>query len=429
MEVMEEIHVERYSSYKPSGEDWMGEVPTHWEVRKLKHIFFEKKWKQNPALPAGSISFGEVVAKDDEKIPEATKASYQEVLKGEYLINPLNLNYDLISLRIGLSNIDVVVSSGYIVLKNYVEIDKKYYKYLLHRYDVAYMKLLGSGVRQTISFNHIANSLLAFPPLIEQTRIAQFLDRKTTQIDKAIAQKEKLIELLKERRQILIHNAVTRGLNANVKMKPSGVEWIGEIPEHWSIKKLEFLTEKIGDGLHGTPIYLDGTDFYFINGNNLAGGRISITEQTKTVSEREYYLHKVVLTEQTLLLSINGTIGNVAFYLGEKVMLGKSAAYLNFFSEVNIGFLKLYLESLVFKHYYELELSGSTINNLSLYSIRKTPVIYPPSNEQNEIVSYTTESCAKIDNAIALREQEIGKLKEYKSTLINSAVTGKIRVN
>lgn len=158
--------------YKESGEYWMGEIPEHWEIKKLKHVFQEKKKVTNPNLSCGSISFGKVVYKADEKVTEATKASYQEVLAGEYLVNPLNLNYDLVSLRIGLSDINVVVSSGYIVLKNVINLDKSYFNYLLHRYDVAYMKLLGSGVRQTISFNHIANSLLAYPPIQEQTAIA-----------------------------------------------------------------------------------------------------------------------------------------------------------------------------------------------------------------------------------------------------------------
>ncbi len=235
----------KYESYKDSGEQWTAEVPKHWEVKKLKHIFFEKKHTYNPVLNCGSISFGEVVTKDDEKIPLSTKASYQEVLKDEFLINPLNLNYDLISLRIALSKIDVVVSAGYIVLKDKGNIFREYYKYLLHRYDVAYMKLLGSGVRQTINFGHIANSLLVIPPSAEQTAIAAFLDRKTAQIDQAIAIKEKQIALLKERKQILIQNAVTRGLNPNVPMKDSGVEWIGEIPEHWDVKKLKYFGKAI----------------------------------------------------------------------------------------------------------------------------------------------------------------------------------------
>jgi len=193
----------RYDKYKSSGEYWLGEIPEGWESKKLKHLFIEKKGKSNPNLRCGAISFGRVVSKDDEKIPESTKASYQEVLKGDFLVNPLNLNYDLKSLRIALSEIDVVVSSGYIVLNNQVEINKSYYRWLLHRYDVAYMKLLGSGVRQTINFNHIANSILPHPSLQEQTAIANFLDDKTAKIDKAIAQKEKLITLLKERRQMV----------------------------------------------------------------------------------------------------------------------------------------------------------------------------------------------------------------------------------
>ncbi len=231
----------KYQTYKDSTEGWIGDVPEHWDIRKLKHLFYEKKHRPNMSLNCGAISFGKVVTKDDEKILLSTKASYQEVLSGEFLINPLNLNYDLISLRIALSEIDVVVSAGYIVIREKEELQKQYFKYLLHRYDVAYMKLLGSGVRQTISFNHIANSLLVFPPLEEQSLIAAFLDKKTALIDEAISIKEKQINLLKERKQIIIQQAVTQGLDPNVPMKDSGVDWIGDIPEHWEVVPLKRL--------------------------------------------------------------------------------------------------------------------------------------------------------------------------------------------
>lgn len=170
------------------------------------------------------------------------------MLKGEFLINPLNLNYDLISLRIALSEIDVVVSAGYIVLKEKQIINKKYFSYLLHRYDVAYMKLLGSGVRQTINYGHISDSILVIPPLSEQQKIAQFLDDKTAKIDRAVDLAEKQIALLKEHKQILIQNAVTRGLNPDVPLKDSGVEWIGQVPEHWDIKRFRNLFD-FGKGL------------------------------------------------------------------------------------------------------------------------------------------------------------------------------------
>lgn len=194
---------------KDSGVEWIGEIPAHWEVKKLKQIFSEKKRKSNLSLSCGAISYGKVVLKDDEKIPHSTKASYQEVLKGDFLINPLNLNYDLISLRIALSYIDVVVSAGYIVLQNCTNISKEYFKYLLHRYDVAFMKLLGSGVRQTINYSHISNSLLLYPPISEQIKISEFLEATTSKVDTTISFKEKEIEKLKEYKASLINSAVT----------------------------------------------------------------------------------------------------------------------------------------------------------------------------------------------------------------------------
>lgn len=224
-----------YDSYKDSGEGWIEDVPAHWETRKLKQLFQEKRHRPNLALNCGAISFGEVVEKDDERVPLATKASYQEVLAGEFLVNPLNLNYDLKSLRIGLSDINVVVSAGYIVLQAKDDMNKRYFKYLLHRYDVANMKLLGSGVRQTISFNHIANSILVAPPLPEQRAIAAFLDEKCAKVDEAVRIKEEQIALLRERRQILIQQAVTRGLNPAAPMKDSGIDGLGKIPSHWEV--------------------------------------------------------------------------------------------------------------------------------------------------------------------------------------------------
>ena len=131
------VEIQRYEKYKDSGISWLEQVPEHWELKRFKHIFKEKKITHNIDLNCGSISFGKVVYKDDEKIPVSTKKSYQVLNKGEFLINPLNLNYDLKSLRIGLSDKDVVVSSGYIIVQNTTEISKDYYKWLLHIFDVA----------------------------------------------------------------------------------------------------------------------------------------------------------------------------------------------------------------------------------------------------------------------------------------------------
>lgn len=430
---MENIKLQKYPAYKPSGVEWLGEIPEHWESMKLKHIFVEKKKKTNPSLNCGSISFGKVVTKPDEKIPTATKASYQEVLHGDFLINPLNLNFDLISLRIALSEIDVVVSSGYIVLNNQKEINKSYYKWLLHRYDVAYMKLLGSGVRQTINFNHIADSILAFPPIAEQTAIANFLDNKTALIDKAIALKEKQIELLKERRQILIHRAVTRGLNPDVKLKDSGVEWIGEIPEGWEIVPIRRLID-VRDGTHDTPLYVDNiSDTYpLVTSKDFEGDIINFTN-TKRISKKDHLniaKRSGVKSGDVLMSMIGGNIGKSVIIDKNDDFSVKNVAL--FITRENISvakYLRYYFECGLLNKQIELKSRGGAQGFLSLGDIRNLIFFKMPESEMVEIVAYLDKIInQKISTAIFLKEKEIEKLKEYKSVLINEAVSGKIKV-
>lgn len=421
--------VKQYTSYKSSGEDWIGNVPEHWEVVKLKRLFREKKKSINVDLPCGSISFGKVVYKDDEKIPEATKRSYQVLSKGEFLINPLNLNYDLISLRIGLSEIDVVVSSGYIILNSAVELNKSYYKWLLHRYDVEHMKTMGSGVRQTISFTHIADSLLIFPPLVEQNAIAEFLDKKTTLIDQAVSIKEKQIDLLKERKQILIQKVVTKGLNSNVKLKDIGLEWTGKIPEHWEVQKLKFVANVVlgkmlcneDKGNYQLKPYLKSKNIQWLNVDIT-----SVDEMWFSKKEMEEYR----LQKGDLVLSEGGEVGKTCIWNNEleECYIQNSAHKVTFKNGNN-------QEYFLFQFFIagKLGLFEKIVNRVSIGHLTKdklinVKIIIPPIDEQIAIKNWINKLDTKIDECIALKEYEIGKLKEYKSTLINSAVTGKIKV-
>ena len=159
-----------------------------------------------------------MVYKDDESILESTKESYQEVLEGEFLINPLNLNYDLKSLRIGKSKINVVVSQGYIVLQILEGQYSDYVEYLLRKFDVVHMKSLGQGVRQTISFNNLKNEELVIPPIEEQKKIVCELNLRTNQIDRLCSVEEQRISLLREYRQSLISSVVTGKLRVTEDM-------------------------------------------------------------------------------------------------------------------------------------------------------------------------------------------------------------------
>lgn len=424
---------QKYAEYKPSGVEWLGDVPKHWEVKKFKRVFYEIKKRSNSELNCGSISFGKVVYKDDEKIPESTKKSYQVVLKGDFLVNPLNLNYDLISLRIALSEIDVVVSSGYIVLSNSINLNKSYFKWFLHRFDVEYLKLLGSGVRQTLNYNDIGNCDLIFPPFAEQTAIANYLDEKTAQLDTAIAQKQRMIELLKERRQILIHRAVTQGLDPSVKMKDSGVEWIGEVPEHWEVKRLRHIgkcqngVSKGGDYFgSGFPFVSYGDVYKNIELPKIANGLAQSSEEDRkyySVEEGDVFFTRTSETVEEIAFASTciETIENAIF----------SGFLIRFRQEEPVlykGFSKFYFSSKTHRPFFVREMNLVIRASLSQELLRKMPILIPPFEEQILIAEYIETQSAKIEKAIRLKEEEIAKLKEYKGSLINSVVTGKVRV-
>ncbi|WP_417873603.1 restriction endonuclease subunit S [Xanthomarina gelatinilytica] len=424
------VSFENYDNYKQSGVEWLGDIPEHWVLKRFKHIFKEKKATSNLDLNCGSISFGKVVFKDDEKVPESTKRSYQVLNKGEFLINPLNLNYDLISLRIALSDKDVVVSSGYIIVQDIIELSKDYYKWLLHIFDVAFMKTLGAGVRQTLSFNLIANTEFVFPLLKEQTAIAQFLDDKTTKIDQAIAIKEQQINLLKERKQILIHKAVTQGLNPNVSLKDSGVEWIGEIPEHWEVKPLKYIGNSI-IGLTYSPNDLcdEGNGTLVFRSSNLFQGKIKYGEKENVYVKSRISDKLMVKEDDILICSRNGSrdlIGKCALISNDDVGASFGAFTTVFRSEIN-PYIFCILNSSIFK-----ALSGSfltsTINQLTIGNLNSIYVPVPPKEEREKLKHYINNFSQKIETAIGLKQQEIEKLKEYKNSLINSCVTGKVKV-
>ena len=226
----------------------------------------------------------------------------------------------------------------------------------------------------------------------------------------------------------MISHAVTKGLDPNAKMRDSGVEWLGEVPEHWELPKLIYRTSAIGDGLHSTPQYQDGTGNYFVNGNNLVDGRIYVGSTAKEVPEEEYKKYSTPLDDNTVLLSINGTIGNVARYNGEKVILGKSAAYINCSNGLLSEYLLFYLQSDAAQRYFELEVTGTTIFNLSLGSIRRMKICIPSANEQKKIARYCANQQRDYGALITKASLAIELMQERRCALISVAVTGKIDV-
>ncbi|WP_312400140.1 restriction endonuclease subunit S [Chryseobacterium sp.] len=429
--------MQRYEKYKDSGVDWIGEIPEQWEIVRFKRLFKEKKKTTDSNLNSGSISFGEVVYKNDEKITEATKQSYQVLNEGEFLLNPLNMNYDLKSLRIGLSAINVVVSSGYIILQSKKGLNKNYYRWLLRVYDIVFMKTLGAGVRQTINYNDLADSHLVVPSFEEQQTIANFLDDKTAKIDQTIGIKEKEIELLKERRQILIQKAVTKGLDDTVKLKDSGVDWIGEIPEHWEVRKLRFEFD-LSKGLTITKENLTEEGVFCLNYGEI---------HSKYGFEVNPQIHKLrCVSEEYLTTNPNALLNNGDFIFAdtsEDLEGSGNFTYLNSTETVLAGyhtvivrpkksivsrFFAYEFDSQNFRNQVRTKMRGVKVFSITQSILKDLTLWIPPYEEQQEITGYLDKRTSKIDQAILLKQQEIEKLKYYKTVLVDNVVTGKVRV-
>ena len=421
---------------KDSGIEWIGEIPKSWTITILSALFSERKCKNSGLTENNllSLSYGNIVRKNiesNEGLLPASFETYNIIAPGNIVFRLTDLQNDKRSLRPGLCQERGIITSAYVTLQIRSNDSPRYMHYLFHTYDLCKVFYgMGDGVRQGMNYEDLKRLRILRPDQETQRRIADYLDRKCSQIDAIIARQQEVIEKLKAYKLSVITEAVTKGLNPGVPMKDSGVEWIGKIPEHWKIGKLCFFTVRIGDGLHGTPEFDDAGEYYFINGNNLGDTYITIRENTKSVSLDEYNKYFIALNENTLLISLNGTIGNVSQYHGEQIILGKSAGYIIVDSrrELTIDYLKFYLQSKSVKTLFELSFAGTTINNLSLETLRNLPVCIMTGEEQFHIAKFLDKKCARIDQVIQKKQLTIDKLNEYKKSLIYEIVTGKKEV-
>ncbi len=434
-----EYNLEKYDFYKPSGFEWLGEVPEHWQTIKMKYIFrdFSQKNKPNEELLSVTQDQGVVPRSwvgNRMVMPSGDLDSFKYIEKGDFAIS-------LRSFEGGLEYCyhSGIISPAYTVLKSQRPIHDSYYKYLFKSQAfISELQTSVVGIREgkNISYSELSYSFLPIHSFEEQQKIAEFLDQKNSQIDKAVALKERQIELLKEHRQIIIHKAVTRGLDENAPLKDSGIKWIGEIPEHWTVKKLKYIASiKGGFAFNSSTFKSDGVQIIKIA--NLYLNELSLERQPTYIDESFLKSHKDwIVSKGDILISLTGTLGKKDY--GYAILIDKNDKFLlnqrvgkispNYIIEkeyiLNILQSEMYLNQL-----YMLP-SGTKQANLSNDDILNVRIAFPEAKREREaILNYIIKMKKNIAKAIYFKEQEIERLKEYKSGLINSAVTGKIRVS
>lgn len=433
---------QKYSAYKDSGVEWLAEIPEHWQAIKMKYLFRDVSEKNKPEAELLSVTQDKGVVprtwvESRMVMPSGNLESFKFIQKGDFAIS-------LRSFEGGLEycHHDGIISPAYTVLKKKKGLIDGYYKYLFKSKSfISEIQTSVVGIREgkNISYFELSYSLLPIPSPEEQTAIAKFLDDKTAKIDRAIAQKEKMIALLKERKQIIIQNAVTKGLNPNAKMKHSGVEWIGEIPEDWEVLNfrylIDILTDYTANGSFGDLAknvkYLDEPSYSRLV--RLTDIRQDFENSGVYLNQQSHkYLGKSELFGGELL------VANVGAYAGYSCIMPKlnivSTLGPNMFlikvkdSLIRTEFLNQLLNSDLYWKYIQLVAQSAAQPKLNKENIRQLKIILPSSQEQTAIVAHIETQSAKIDKAIKLQEQQIEKLKELKSTLIDSAVTGKLRL-
>ena len=436
--------MQRYEKYKDSGVAWIGQIPEHWECKRLGALLTVFSSKNHTDKPLLSITREKGVILrnlDDETenhnfIPDDL-SGYKLIKEGQFGMNKMKAWQG----SYGISDYDGIVSPAYFIFNVAEEIYPKFFHLAIRsKFYVAHFGSASDGVRigqWDLSKPRMREIPFFIPPISEQQTIATFLDDKTAKIDQTIANKQKEIELLKERRQILIQKAVTKGLDDTVPLKDSGVDRIGEIPEHWEVRKLRF-DFNLSKGLTITKENLTDEGVFCLNYGEI---------HSKYGFEVNPLVHKLrCVSEEYLLTNSNSLLNDGDFVFAdtsEDLEGSGNFTYLNSSETVFAGyhtviarpkkniesrFFAYEFDSPNFRNQVRTKMKGVKVFSITQSILKDLTLWIPPYKEQIEITEYLDIRTSKIDQVIVLKQQEIEKLKEYKTVLIDNVVTGKVRV-
>ena len=418
--------MERYNEYKDSGVQWLGEIPSHWAIMPLKYSgrFCKGKLPSEtnenclgkPIIGASEMN-GNMpsVYSEDNSVPQCTKNDILFLWDGA--------NAGLVS----FFHEGIVASTVTKFTCDNSNIVSTYLYYLEKNYQRYYKERVGGTTIPHMNSQYIASCPLLIPSTQEQKAIADYLNTTTAKIDEAIAQQQKMIDLLNERKQIIINNAVTKGLNPDAPMKDSGVEWIGEIPEHWEITKLKKKSKIIlGKMLSNAP----GNKYEYFCAKDVHYGCADDSDLKQMFfsdTEREQY--KVNYGDM-LIVEGGAGAGGCAIYKGTKTAYIQNSIMIVRGNEDMVNeYICSFMQSINQRGYVEFICNKATIPHFTKEKAGGVNIAVPPIEEQNKIVKYIEKMCAPIDNAISSAAKQISLLQERKQIIINDVVTGKVKVS
>ena len=435
---MIKLNLKSYPHYKDSGISWIGEIPGHWRTNKLKTYFFivngstPKDFEENWG---GDICW--ITPADYKTSDVYINSSSRHITKkglnscGTTIVPAGSI---IVSNRapigtVAIANKELCTNQGCKSLTVKRDINTKFVYYILSINEEELNKLGRGTTFMELSSQDLGTFGIPIATLVEQEHIVKFLDKKTTKIEENIAKNQELIKLLEEKRTALINQVVTKGLNPDVPMKDSGVEWIGEIPEHWVVINLKKCCEKITDGSHFSP-ETTSEGKYYITVRNVLDDKIDFKNASK-ISLEDYKALKNNGCEPKkgdVLLSKDGTIGKCIIVNETNFVILSSLGLLRPNHLINSKYLRYYLLSDINIKQMLSNIRGSAIKRLTINIIKELLLILPSCDEQKAINNYLDPKVDKINNTIKNVQKNINLLEEYKTSLIHHVVTGKIDV-
>ncbi len=439
-----------YEKYKPCGSDWTGKIPEHWDSKRLKYVA-----KINPSKPPFQVDGSaddEGVFLPMEKVSEHGQIN-QELRKS---IHEVSSGFTCFAKGdVIVAKITPCFENGKGALLSDLETDFGYGSTEFHvlRANEAVSPILlfyitkthpfmkngeafmsGSAGQKRVPSSFVENFETGVPPKEEQTAITNFLDEKTAQMDTLIANKQKLIELLKEERTAIINHAVTKGINLKVKLKPSGIEWLGDIPEHWEVKKLKYVVSKIGSGITptgGASVY-QNEGIPLLRSQNIYNDGLKLDDVAYISDDIDEQMSNSRIEDDDVLLNITGASIGRCFYVPKDFGKGNVNQHVCIIRPIQNLLRTKFLHSIIVSGYGQTLIdtcqTGANREGLNFQQIKSFDLPIPDIQEQRQIVAFIETLTSRIDATISQIEKEIDLLQEYRTALISEVVTGKVKV-
>jgi type I restriction enzyme S subunit len=441
-----------YSSYKDSGVSWLGNVPEHWEILPLGRVLAERKEKNDPIKTSNilSLSLHDGVIPYADKRPGGNKAkadltAYRLAYPGDIVLNSMNVVVG----SVALSKYFGAVSPVYYMLRPRHSHDVvEYFNAIFQNRSfqsslfglgngIMYIQSQSSGklntIRLRIPMTKLNRVEIPCPGHDEQASIVRFLNWSNSRIDRAIRAKRRIIALLNEQRQAIIEHAVTRGLDSSPRLRPSGLVWLGDIPEHWEINRLKAVVTEAVAGPYGSSLT---KAMYTNRGYRVYGQQQVIPDD---FSAGDYYISSAKFTEMRryrvfpddVLVSVMGTVGRVAVVPGDAeagIINPRLVRYRPDFSQVRARYLQLAIQSRPSQDQLAEACKGTTMEGLNMRILDNLVILRPPLSEQDAILAYVQSETGRLSRVIAYTEREMSLIREYRTRLTADVVTGKLDV-